>query len=177
MGQALRVERHITELRRYARALLGSHADADELVQEALVRALARQHFWSQIRDLRAYLFSILHNAYIDRFSRRSGREIDLDAAPCLSQPASQMAALEFADLRRALKALPSEQREAVLLVGLHGMSYQKTAEILRVPIGTVMSRLSRGRAALHRMMEGGWADRPAAVVRPTTIDVPRRGA
>ena len=157
MAQALRVERHITELRRYARALLGSHADADELVQETLLRALARQHFWTHIRDLRAYLFSILHNAYIDRISRRSRLEIDLDEAlPSLTQPPAQLATIELSDLVRAVKALPAEQREVVLLVGVHGMSYQKTADILDVPIGTVMSRLSRGRAALYRMTDGG---------------------
>ena len=156
MAQALRVERHITELRRYARALLGSHADADELVQETLLRALSRQHFWTHIRDLRAYLFSILHNAYIDRVNRLRRAETDLDSVlPSLAQAPAQLASIELSDLVRAVKSLPAEQREVVLLVGVHGMSYQKTAAILDVPIGTVMSRLSRGRAALYRMTEG----------------------
>ena len=158
------IERHIVDLRRYACALLGSAAEADELVQESLLRALARQHFWTRIRDMRAYLFAILHNAYIDRLTvtNRRGVAVALDDGSAsdrsgLSQPAGQLLSLELGDVARAITALPFEQREVVLLVGLEGMSYQAVADILDVPIGTVMSRLSRGRAALHRMVEEGW--------------------
>jgi RNA polymerase sigma-70 factor (ECF subfamily) len=158
------IERYIIDLRRYACALLGSAAEADELVQESLLRALARQHFWTRIRDMRAYLFAILHNAYIDRLTvtSRRGTAVDLDEGAAsqpsrLSQPAGQLLSLELGDVARAIAALPFEQREVVLLVGLEGMSYQAVADILDVPVGTVMSRLSRGRAALHRMVEEGW--------------------
>lgn len=157
------IERHIVDLRRYACALLGSSAEADELVQECLLRALARQHFWTRIRDMRAYLFTILHNVYVDGLKHRSRRDrgdqlVDADGGP--AQPAGQLLSLELRDVVRAVAALPLEQREVLLLVGLEGMSYQATAGILDVPVGTVMSRLSRARAALHRMVEEGW---PAA--------------
>jgi RNA polymerase sigma-70 factor, ECF subfamily len=167
------IERYIVDLRRYACALLGSAAEADELVQDCLLRALARQHFWTRIRDMRAYLFAILHNAYIDRLTmmRRRGTAVALDddngSEECsgLSQPPGQLLSLELGDVVRAIAALPFEQREVVLLVGLEGMSYQAVADILDVPVGTVMSRLSRGRAALHHMVEEGW---DAASPRPT---------
>jgi RNA polymerase sigma-70 factor (ECF subfamily) len=159
MRQASSVERHIVELRRYARALVGDPIEADELVQETLVRALARQHFWTRIRDLRAYLFTILHNAFVDRLaSCRRVAEVDVEQMlPYLAQSASQDAVIEVRDLRRAMKMLPAEQREVVLLIGLQGLSYRQAADILGVPLGTVMSRLARGRAALHHMMEEGW--------------------
>lgn len=152
------IERHIADLRRYARALLGDLNEADDLVQECLVRALARPHFWQRIRDPRAYLFAILHNAHVDRLSsqRRAGNPIQLDhVAARLSHAAPQPASLELRDLARALAMLAPEQREIVLLVGLEGMSYQEAAEVVGIPLGTVMSRLSRGREALRRMMEG----------------------
>ena len=152
------IEIHIPDLRRYARALLGDHVDAEELVQECLVRALARRHFWPSIRDPRAYLFTILHNAYVDNLAKRkrAGTHVDFDSVVTrLSRPAPQPASLELRDLARALAELPDEQRETVLLVGLEGLSYQQTAEVLGVPIGTVMSRLSRGREFLRRSMEG----------------------
>jgi len=159
------VERHIPDLRRYARALLRDQNDADELVQECLERALARRHFWHGIRDLRAYLFTILHNAYVDLLSsrRRAGISVDLDQVVTrLARPAPQPVSLELRDLSRALDALPAEQKEIVLLIGLEGMSYQQAAEVLEIPLGTVMSRLSRGREALRRMMEG----QPGALAR-----------
>ncbi len=162
--RAQTIERYIVDLRRYACALLGSAAEADELVQESLLRALARQSFWTRIRDMRAYLFAILHNAYIDRLTITNRRgttvgpdDVTADERSRLSQPAGQLLSLELGDVVRAIAALPFEQREVVLLVGLEGMSYQAVADILDVPIGTVMSRLSRGRSALHRMVEEGW--------------------
>jgi DNA-directed RNA polymerase specialized sigma24 family protein len=97
-----RVERHIVDLRRYAHALVGSSTEADELVQECLVRALARQYFWTRIRDLRAYLFSIMHNAYVDRLAtqRRQGISVEIDEAlPRLSEPAAQVSSIELRDV------------------------------------------------------------------------------
>jgi RNA polymerase sigma-70 factor (ECF subfamily) len=159
MRQSSSIERHIVELRRYARALAGDPIEADELVQETLLRALARQHFWIRIRDLRAYLFTILHNAFVDRLaSRRRVADIEIEQMlPYLAQSGSQYAVIELRDLRRALTMLPAEQREVVLLIGLQGLSYRQASDVLGVPLGTVMSRLARGRAALHRMMEEGW--------------------
>ena len=151
---------HLGALRRYARALLGSAADADDLVQECLARALARTSLWRPVRNMRAYLFTILHNVHADRMSRRN-RALDvvpLDGAAATAAthpatPPSQYGRLELRDLALALTRLPEEQRQVVLLVGLEGMSYQEVATVLDVPVGTVMSRLSRGREALRQLM------------------------
>jgi RNA polymerase sigma-70 factor (ECF subfamily) len=161
------IDRYILDLRRYSRALLSDPHDAEEIVQECVLRALARRHFWQGVRDPRAYLFTILHNVHVDRLAsrRRAGIQVDLDSVVTyLSRPAPQPAALELRDLQRGLDRLPADQREVVLLIGLEGMSYQDAADILRVPLGTVMSRLSRGREALRRSMDG--ERRPAALRR-----------
>ncbi len=123
------------------------------------MRAAWLQHFWTRIRDLRAYLFTILHNAFVDRLkSPRRTAEMDIEQVlPYPAQAGSQYAVVELRDLRRALKVLPAEQREVVLLIGLQGLSYRQAADVLGVPLGTVMSRLARGRAALHQLMEEGW--------------------
>lgn len=149
---------HIPGLRRYARALAGSAADADDLVQECLSRALARRQQASDIRNLRAYLFTILHNAHVDRLAerRRWNYAVPDEALENLTaRPAPQHGMLELHDLVEALERLPEEQRQAVLLVGYEGLAYREAAEVLDIPIGTVMSRLSRGREALRRMMNG----------------------
>lgn len=148
---------HMSSLRRYALALIGSRLEADELVQECFVRALASRHCWKTLPNPRAYLFSILHNAYVDRVRRAgSPRQTvcldDCGVVPTCAPP--QARRLELMDLERALRRLPDEQREVVLLVGLEEMPYDEVSEILRIPVGTVMSRLSRGRAALRRMTE-----------------------
>ncbi len=153
------IDRHMLDLRRYARALIKDPHDAQELVQECLLRALSRPPpFWQGIHNPRAYLFTILHNIHVDRLAarQRAGTQVDLDdVVTYLSHPAPQPVALELRDLQRGLAELPNEQREAVLLIGLEGMSYQEAAEVLQVPLGTVMSRLSRGRKALRRSMDG----------------------
>lgn len=153
---AVAIEAHIAGLRRYARALLGNRPEADELVQECLVRALARVDSWNKIGDLRAYLFSIQHNIYVDYIkSRRRMMEQQVqtfDVFPAI--PPSQDLSLEVRDLVRALGRLPEEQRQVVLLVALEGLSYQQVATIVGAPIGTIMSRLSRGREALRIMMD-----------------------
>lgn len=151
------IERHIVDLRRYACALLGSAADAEDLVQETLLRALARHHVWTSIRDMRAYLFTILHNAHLDRLTTGRGASADVDNGEArLAQPPGQLLSRELRDIVRAVAALPLEQREVVLLIGLEGMTYRQASDILDVPVGTVMSRLSRGRAALHQMVDKG---------------------
>ena len=149
---------HLPSLRRYARALVGSKQGADELVQECIVRVLARRRSLDDIRNPRAYLFSILHNAYVD-VSKQAGA-VNGKAYVDHSQFATscappQPSRLELQDLERALRCLPDEQRHVVLLVGLEGMPYREVAEVLDIPIGTVMSRLSRGREALRQMMDG----------------------
>ncbi len=148
----------INGLRRYARSLLGNSSEVEDLVQECLTRALERVRSWSQIRDVRAYLFSILHNVHVDRMIRqkRASFAIPLDdATPKIAIHPPQLGQLELRDLAWALGELPAEQRRVVLLVGLEGMTYQEVADLLCIPVGTVMSRLSRGRKALRRLMAG----------------------
>lgn len=149
---------HIPGLRRYARALAGNTAEADDLVQECLSRALARREKAVEIRNLRAYLFTILHNAHVDRLSERRRWSYSVPEEVLenlMARPAPQHGQLELYDLADALEQLPEEQRQAVLLVGYEGLAYKDAAEVLDIPIGTVMSRLSRGREALRRMMNG----------------------
>jgi RNA polymerase sigma-70 factor, ECF subfamily len=153
------IRRHVADLQRYARALVGHRGEAEELVQECLVRAIGRAGLWSRIRNPRAYLFAIMHNAYVDWLAghrrERHFVELQLTIGAGAARGETQSAALELKEIERALPRLPAEQREVVLLVGLEGMTYQQAAEALGVPIGTVMSRLSRGREALRRMTDG----------------------
>lgn len=147
---------HVAALRRYANALEGNREEADDLVQECLARAIARTKAWSEIRNVRAYLFTILHNLHIDRSARgrRTGPAVPLESVEHkLTTKPSQEDSLRIRDLERALRVLPDDYRKAVLLVGLEGMSYQEAATTLGVPIGTIMSRLSRGRETLRQLM------------------------
>jgi RNA polymerase sigma-70 factor (ECF subfamily) len=153
------LEAEIPRLRRYARALTRDVARADDLVQNCLTRALAKQHLWQPGTDLRAWLFTILHNQHVNdvRRSVREGVNVVIeDMAPVLSAPPGAMAALELRDLDRAIAKLAPEQRQVILLVGLEGMQYEEVALILGVPVGTVRSRLSRGRDQLRRLMDMG---------------------
>ena len=156
---ALLLEAEIPRLRRYARALTRDATRADDLVQSCLVRALAKQHLWQPGTDLRAWLFTILHNQHVNdtRCALREGARISGKAD--LSTPAvvpNALAALQLRDLERGIAALPEGQRQTILLVGLEGMHYEEVARILGVPVGTVRSRLSRGRHMLRKMIEGG---------------------
>ncbi len=152
---------HVTALRRYALLLIGDPAEADDLVQEALTRVLVHTRAWKPVRDLRAYLFTTLHNVFVDGHRRRRMLRDDIPVdslAGRLATPPSQMDRLELRDLAKALGKLPTEQRQVVLLIGLEGMSYRDAAQVLGVPIGTVMSRLSRGREALRHLTHRGAA-------------------
>jgi RNA polymerase sigma-70 factor, ECF subfamily len=127
-----------------------------DLVQSCLVRAFAKQHLWERGTNLRAWLFTILHNQHVNdvRHSVREGNSVELDEAPQLTVPGNAIASLELRDLERAIVKLPSEQRQVILLVGLEGMAYEEVAMVLNVPVGTVRSRLSRGRDQLRRLMD-----------------------
>ena len=131
------IEAEIPRLRRYARALVRDVSAADDLVQECLTRALAKLHLWQEGSNLRAWLFTILHNQHVNivRRSIRTGPTVDLDDCEVpLSQPASQEKHVELCDLDRALNQLPAEQRAVILLVGLEGMSYGEVARNARNP-------------------------------------------
>jgi RNA polymerase sigma-70 factor (ECF subfamily) len=158
------LEAEIPRLRRYARALArGDFSRADDLVQNCLARAVAKQHLWQTGTDLRAWLFTILHNQYVNhvRRSAREGTSIPIeDMAAVLPVSSNAMPSLELRDLEIAMSKLPDEQREAILLVGLEGMSYDEVASVLQIPVGTVRSRISRGRDQLRRLM--GVEEEPA---------------
>jgi RNA polymerase sigma-70 factor (ECF subfamily) len=151
------IDEQIPRLRRYARALTRNPGRADDLVQETLLRALAKQHLWQPDSNLRAWLFTLMHNQHVNdvRRSAREGQTVEIDTmSNGLTATTDPTASRQLHELRRALAQLPDEQREAILLVGLEGLSYEETAAILAVPVGTVRSRLSRGRDNLRRLMD-----------------------
>ena len=145
----------IPRLRRYARALAGDRAGADDLVQDTLERAWNKFHLWRPGSDLRAWLFTVMHNVYVNKIrSARNFVPLD-DEADEMSVAGTQGAGIEIRDLERALALLPPGQREVLLLVALDDMSYAEVAQVLEIPIGTVMSRLSRAREKLRLSMHG----------------------
>jgi RNA polymerase sigma-70 factor (ECF subfamily) len=161
------IEAEIPRLRRYARTLARDAAAADDLVQDCLARALAKLHLWQEATDLRAWLFTILHNQYVNHVRRsvREGVAVGLsESEPTLTRAAHQDQRLELRDFARAIAKLPEDQRSVILLIGLEGMRYEEVAEILDVPVGTVRSRLSRAREALRRLT-GIVPDRRAEVI------------
>lgn len=147
----------IPRLRRYARAMTGNSARADDLVQDALERAWSRRHLWRRGSDLRAWLFTIMHNVFVNqlRQNREAHGHAPFDEDHESSAFAAPEQALALRDLARALEQLPVEYREVVLLVGLEQMSYSEVAKVLGAPLGTIMSRLSRGRERLRALMSG----------------------
>jgi RNA polymerase sigma-70 factor (ECF subfamily) len=153
-AQALAV---IPRLRRYARALTGDTLQADDLVQDTLERALNKRHLWRQGSDLRAWMFTIMHNVFVNQIrARRADDTVALDAeAYNVADRAAPIDLLEIADIDAAILRLPSEQREVLLLVALEQMSYAEAAQALGIPLGTVMSRLYRARERV-RMLLGG---------------------
>src|ERR1700746_1128461 len=151
------LEAEIPRLRRYARALTRDLTRADDLVQSCLTRAVAKQHLWQPGTDLRAWLFTILHNQHVHdrRGSVREGINVAVEEmAPVLTVQSNAIAVLQLRDLEAAIARLPQEQRQVILLVGLEGMRYEEGADIWGVPVATVRSRLSRGRDQLRRLMD-----------------------
>jgi RNA polymerase sigma-70 factor (ECF subfamily) len=151
------IEHEIPRLRRYARALTRSADRADDLVQDTIMRAITKAHLWQAGTDLRAWLFTIMHNRYVNnvRSTAREDAMIDIEEmSSSLAATSDPTASRQLRELERALARLPDEQREVILLVGLEEMSYQEAARVLRVPMGTVRSRLSRGRDALRLLMD-----------------------
>jgi RNA polymerase sigma-70 factor (ECF subfamily) len=148
----------IPHLRRYALALLGDPERADDLVQDCLERAWSRFHLFRRDGNMRAWLFTIMHNLNANAARRASRRprtvpyEHDRHAVPVAGNQEDRLA---IAALSKALGEMPLEQREVVLLVGLEQMTYEEVSGVLGVPLGTVMSRLHRGRERLRAMYEG----------------------
>ena len=178
-GFAHLLEGEIPRLRRYARALTRDASRADDLVQSCLVRAIAKQHLWQEGTDLRAWLFTILHNHNVNdvRRSAREGTAIPVEeVAGALPVAANVYDSLQLRDLNRAIGRLPDEQRQVILLVGLEGMRYEEVAEILGIPVGTVRSRLSRGRETL-RVIMGMREETAAAPPRVQSVPSQREAA
>ncbi|WP_046862800.1 sigma-70 family RNA polymerase sigma factor [Microvirga massiliensis] len=153
------VEPHIPALRRYARSLIHDTDAADDLVQDCLEHAIARWHLRRRDGNLRGWLFAILHNLFVSSLRQRSrrGGQVSLDVGQAM--PASgggQEEQLAVRDLLTGLQLLPPDQRAVLLLVAVEEMTYAEAAQVLSVPIGTVMSRLSRGRESLRQYMETG---------------------
>ena len=145
---------YIPNLRRYARALVGDRDGADDLVQDTLERAVRKFHLWRP-GDLRAWLFSIMHNVFVNQLkARKIAPSVEIDEEMVAAHMPT-VTSMDVMDLDRALLRLAPEQREVVLLVALEDMTYADVSHALGIPIGTVMSRLSRGRERLRRVMEG----------------------
>lgn len=150
------LEACVPALRRYARALTRDFDLADDLVQDCLERALSRRGLFRPAGPVRAWLFTILVNLNRNRLrsARRRGAIVRLDSVAEPAAPAGQPGHIALAELARAIEMLPLEQKEALLLVTLEGLPYQEAADIAGIPLGTLMSRLGRARAAL-RMLTG----------------------
>lgn len=145
---------YIPRLRRYARALLrGNASAADDLVQDCLERALSRLHLWRRGTDLRAWLFTLMHNLYVNQL-RRGGREMVLEEIPERSSDANADHG-RMGEIEQALALLQPDQREILLMVTLEGLSYREVAAVIGIPEGTVMSRLARARERLRRALDG----------------------
>jgi RNA polymerase sigma-70 factor (ECF subfamily) len=165
------MEACVPALRRYARSLLRDPQEVDDLVHDCLVRALDQLHTRREDGDLRAWLFAIMRNLFLSRARNKTGsrvvflEEVNQDG---LAMQATQEGHMQANDLLRGLDELSEEQRSVLLLVSVEGLSYAQVAQVLGIPIGTVMSRLSRARERLRQMTDvrrgrpsGGLNERP----------------
>lgn len=149
---------HLPSLRRYARALTGNSTLADDLVQDTLERAYVKFHLWQHGSDLRKWLFAIMHNVFINQIKKPGLTLVSMDDMP--DSPVHDVDPILGVDMDRALRALPHDHREVLLLIVLEGLSYDDVSELLGIPMGTVMSRLSRARERLGKLMA---VDAPAS--------------
>ncbi len=148
----------VPHLRRFARGLCGDASLADDLVQDCLERAIKKQHLYDTTRPLRAWLYTMLRNIFVSQWRRSSQLGIMADVDDLGNQEPSmapqQEQNLSIALITQALDKLPHQQREILLMISLEELSYKEAADIIGVPIGTIMSRLSRARNALHHLLE-----------------------
>ena len=168
----------IPALRRYARALTGDAWAADDLVQDTLERACNKWRLWTAGSDLRAWLFTVMHNLFMNQL-RQSSRmaadhmlDID-DLGHALEAPSANLG--QALDLQRCLLRLPADQREVLLLVTMEDLSYAAVATITGVPIGTVMSRLSRARSRMQELMDAPAQKTPSTQTTTNTPSTLRR--
>jgi len=157
------IEGEIPYLRRYALLLLRDRDAADDLVQDTLERALDRLHTQKEALRLRAWLYAILYNLFVSSYRRRIREGVVTEGGNLPDSGAAvQEDRVALRDLERVLWELPEDQRVALLLVGMEGMTYEEAAEVLKIPIGTLRSRLSRGRKSLRlRLGEVGLGSGP----------------
>jgi len=150
------LETHLPRLRRYARALTRNVQAADDLVQDCLERAWRNAHRWEAGTDLRAWLFTVMHNLHLNNLRRKTPETEPMDHADYVDTNAQPPElAVNLRDLERGLAQLSPDQRQVLLLVCLEDMSYEQVARVTGVPIGTVMSRLHRARERLRRWLAG----------------------
>ena len=151
----LGIEGEIPALRRYARVLAGNRDNADDLVQDCLVRALSRTHLWRQPGNLRAWLFTILRNIHLNqlRFAARHPVALSLMESEEPSMAGNQVSHLEVAEVLAAFAQLPCDEREVLFLVVAEGLRYREVATLLGISVGAVMSRLARGREKLRQLV------------------------
>ena len=148
----------VPQLHRYASRLCRDRSAADDLLQESIARALAKSRLFKPGTNLRAWVFTIMHNVFVSWCRHQKSVAFPMDpeiAAARLSVPPTQELTLEVNALIRAMKGIPDTQRDAVLMAGYDGMTYENIAEHLNIPIGTIKSRVSRGRTALRVAMHG----------------------
>jgi RNA polymerase sigma factor (sigma-70 family) len=161
----------LVPLRRYARSLTRDTLRADDLVHDTLVRALEMQGTLRPNTNLRTWMMTVLHNAFIDEQRRRQVEARHADTLVRMTEdmaPPAQEGQVRLAQIRQAFLRLPEEQRAALHLVTLEGMAYADAANVLGIPIGTLMSRLGRGRAALRAFEEGTRTDRTSGEAEPS---------
>jgi RNA polymerase sigma-70 factor, ECF subfamily len=151
------LQARIFPLRRYARVLTRNRTYADDLVESCLLRALATRHLWQEGTDLQVWLFTMMHNLHAGNVRRmlREHRGAGVAIAALAAMQPDPVARLELLDFDRAIAKLPEPQRQAILLLGVEGMRYAQAASILRVPVGTVRSRIARARERLRELMDG----------------------
>lgn len=177
---------HMPFLRRYARSLTQNAADADDLVQTCLMRAIIKIDSFTEGTNLRAWLLTILHNSFIDNFRHKRRAQEAFDTSETMQMglftPENQFCRIQVTEVEKALAALPAKQRSTLLLIALDDLSYEDVARITEVPVGTVRSRLSRARHTLIDQIEGTTIEdreaiRPEANIRfpmaPTRGPIP----
>ena len=152
----LELEECIPALRRYAFSLFHQQEEADDLVQDCLERALKKQSLWQQGSSLRAWLFTMQHNLYINQL-RSKGRQpqMTFEIETLTHNQKPQQGEVLMRDINFCIQQLPEDQRQVLLLVTVEGFTYKEVGKIMNIPLGTVMSRLSRARKALQLLMDG----------------------
>ncbi len=166
----------LPHLRAFGRSMVGSPEHADDLVQDTMVKAWGSRHTFKPGTSMRAWTFTILRNTYLTELRRAKfvGEYDELAAERQLQQPGDQGDSIDLQDLQRAMMELPADQREALVLVGATGLAYAEAAEIAGCAVGTMKSRVSRGRTQLAALLN---EDAPTPMAQPVQVERERKGA